>query len=76
MSGKKPGKKKARKKKSASRKMATKKKPAQPSRPPHSNRSRKRTSAAQIHQGVGPVSLSQSETREIADDAAEYGGES
>jgi hypothetical protein len=53
-----------------------KKKPALRRNPPRSKKSSRRPSA-QIHQGVGTVNVSQSETMpEIPDDAAEYGGES
>ena len=77
MRSKKPAKKSAVKKKSAGRKkLRIKKKPAQRRKTPRSKKSSRRRSA-QIHQGVGTVNVSQSETMpEIPDDAAEYGGES
>ncbi len=77
MRSKKPAKKSAVKKKSASRKkLKIKKKPALRRNSPRSKKSSRRRSA-QIHQGVGAVNISQSETMpEIPDDAAEYGGES
>jgi hypothetical protein len=77
MRSKKPANKSAAKKKSASRKkLKIKKKPALRRNSPRSKKSSRRRSA-QIHQGVGTVNISQSETMpEIPDDAAEYGGES
>ena len=77
MRSKKPAKKSAVKKKSAGRKtLKIKKKPAQRQKSPRSKKSSRRPSA-QIHQGVGTVNVSQSETiPEIPDDASEYGGES
>jgi hypothetical protein len=77
MPKKKPDKKKSGKKKSASRKNVNRrKKPIQRKKPIHSKGS-SGSSSAQIHQGVGPETTSQSKIApEIPDDAAEYGGES
>jgi hypothetical protein len=77
MRSKKPARKSAVKKKPAGRKrLKIKKKPAQRRKPRRSKKSSRRRSA-QIHQGVGTVNVSQSETMpEIPDEAAEYGGES
>ncbi|MGD0962685.1 MAG: hypothetical protein ABSA57_02150 [Candidatus Acidiferrales bacterium] len=72
----KKGKKNATKKKSASRKKPKlKKKPMPPPKSPRSKGTSKPRSA-QIHQGVGPVTITQPDMPEIPDDAAEYAGES
>jgi hypothetical protein len=76
MRKKKPTKKKSGKKKSASRKtIIRRKRPVQRKKPIRSE-APSGGSSAQIHQGVGPETGSQSETApEIPDDAAEYSGE-
>ena len=77
MRKKKPAKKKSGKKESASRKNVNRrKKPIKRKKATHS-KGPSGGSSAQIDQGVGPETASQSEIApEIPDDAAEYGGES
>jgi hypothetical protein len=77
MPKKKIPKKKSGKKKSAGRKKVIRRKKPIPRKKPRHSKKPSGSSSAQIHQGVAPETVSQSEIPlEIPDDAAEHGGES
>ena len=77
MPKKKPDKNKSGKKKSARRKRISRTKEPIPGKKPTYSNGASGSPSAQIHQGVGPETVRQSEIApEILDDAAEHGGES